>query len=483
MNCLKCGVELKEGAKFCKICGAPQPIGPRKCVKCGAELDADAKFCDECGAPQQPGTVAPPVTVTPPVAQVPPPEMPQAAPPPVRRVITPPPGLPPKKLVTYRLLSLFLGGLGIHSFYAGYTNKAIIQLALCWTGISGIWALFDVFKVTTDAYGRPMADTVPKSRTTYRLLALFCGGIGAHNFYSGHLGRGLAKILLCWTGISWLWALVEMFAVEKDANGNPMVVGEKAEKICSRFAGLSIVFAAVGLLSSMLPMHSLRVPVVLEIFISFAGVVCLVLGVVVSFRKSDVEFFILISLGLVLLAVQFCWSYGTAIMGLLSVLCGLVALGFSPRKDGDFFAMLSMGFALPTLVSCYYYFNNWLLIMTLLGIVCSAAALSLRPRKGGGAVVISLLGAALLMCVLLAFFWALFFLPNISKVLCDIYGPDDGVLFWVILRVYALSGGVLSVVGIACGVAAVRRRRWLGIAGIMMSLGYLVAVCRWFVIS
>ena len=475
MNCVKCGIELKDGAKFCKSCGAPQTTAPSKCVKCGAELDADARFCDECGAPQQPGTIVPPVTATPPVAQVPPP---------VAQV--PPPDLPPKKLVTYRMLSLFLGEFGVHSFYAGYTNKAIIQLVLCWTGISGIWALFDVFKVTTDVYGRPMEDTVPKSRTTYRLLALFCGGIGAHNFYAGYLGRGLAQILLCWTGISWLWALVEIFAVEKDANGNPMIIGEKAEKICSRFAGLSIIFAAVGLLSSMLPMLVPSIPYLLlvhyglRIFISFAGIGCLVLGVVASFRKSDVEFFISISLGLVLLAGKFCWSYGTAIMGLPSVLCGLVALGFRPRKDGDVFAMLSMGFALPTFALLYYYYPNLILIFTLLGIVCSAAALSLRPRKGGGAVVISLLGIALLVCVLLAFFWTVFFLPNILKVLCDIYGPDY-VPFWEISLVSALPGVVPSVVGIACGVAAVRRRRWQGIAGIMMSLGYLVAVCRWFV--
>ena len=434
------------------------------CVKCGIELKAGSKFCNSCGAPQQPGTVVPPVTATPPVAQVPPPD------------------LPPKKLVTYRMLALFLGEFGIHSFYAGYTNKGIIQLVLCWTGISGIWALIDVFKVTADVYGRPMGDTVPKSRTTYRLLALFCGGIGAHNFYSGHLGRGLAKILLCWTGISWLWALVEIFAVEKDANGNPMIVGEKAEKICSRFAGLSIIFAAVGLLSSMLPMHSLRVPEVLGFFILFACIVCLFLGVVTSFRKSDVAFFILISLGLLPAGISYCrGGNGTAIW-LLSVLCGLVALGFGPRKDGDVFAMLSMGFALPAFALLDFAYPDRRQIFTLLGIMCSAAALSLRPRKGGGAVVISLLGIALLVCVLLAFFWTVFFLPNILKVLCDIYGPDDD-LFWEILLVFALPGGVLSVVGIACGVAAVRRRRWLGIAGIMISLGYLVAVCRWFVRS
>ena len=237
MNCVKCGVELKDGAKFCKNCGAPQSTLPRRCVKCGAELKAGARFCDCCGAPQQPGTVVPPVTATPPVAQVPPP---------VAQV--PPPNLPPKKLVTYRMLSLFLGGLGIHNFYAGHTAKGIIQIVLGWTGISGIWALIDVFTVTTDGYGRPMEDTVPKNLTTYRLLALFLGGIGAHNFYAGYLGRGLAQILLCWTGISWLWALVEMFTVKNDANGNPMIVGEKAEKISRMIAVLSIGFAAPALL-------------------------------------------------------------------------------------------------------------------------------------------------------------------------------------------------------------------------------------------
>jgi hypothetical protein len=35
------------------------------------------------------------------------------------------PGTPTKSRVAYVLLGLFLGGLGIHNFYAGYTGKAV----------------------------------------------------------------------------------------------------------------------------------------------------------------------------------------------------------------------------------------------------------------------------------------------------------------------------------------------------------------------
>ena len=49
MKCTNCGVEVKEGQKFCLQCGALIPQN-KKCIKCGAELPLDAKFCGECGA-------------------------------------------------------------------------------------------------------------------------------------------------------------------------------------------------------------------------------------------------------------------------------------------------------------------------------------------------------------------------------------------------------------------------------------------------
>ena len=56
--CKKCGAELKDGAKFCHVCGTK--IGPEICNKCGAELPKDAKFCPKCGFPA--GEKVPPLT-------------------------------------------------------------------------------------------------------------------------------------------------------------------------------------------------------------------------------------------------------------------------------------------------------------------------------------------------------------------------------------------------------------------------------------
>ena len=62
----------------------------------------------------------------------------------------------------YILLAIFLGCLGIHNFYAGYTKKAIIQLLCCTIGallvvpliVGIIWVLVDIFTVTKDADGK-----------------------------------------------------------------------------------------------------------------------------------------------------------------------------------------------------------------------------------------------------------------------------------------------------------------------------------------
>lgn len=51
-----------------------------------------------------------------------------------------PTGKPVKK-VTYVLLALFLGGLGIHNFYAGKAGLGILYLVFCWTLIPSFAAL------------------------------------------------------------------------------------------------------------------------------------------------------------------------------------------------------------------------------------------------------------------------------------------------------------------------------------------------------
>lgn len=71
---------------------------------------------------------------------------------------------PPKTRVAYILLGLFLGGLGIHNFYAGYTSKGVTQLLLTlflwWTIIVpigvGIWTIVEVCTVDRDAQGNPL---------------------------------------------------------------------------------------------------------------------------------------------------------------------------------------------------------------------------------------------------------------------------------------------------------------------------------------
>ncbi len=49
-KCVKCGADIKVGAKFCPECGAKQTEEGKTCPNCGATVKANAKFCSECGA-------------------------------------------------------------------------------------------------------------------------------------------------------------------------------------------------------------------------------------------------------------------------------------------------------------------------------------------------------------------------------------------------------------------------------------------------
>ncbi len=73
----------------------------------------------------------------------------------------------PKQWIVAVILAFFLGTLGVHNFYLGYTTKGIIQLVLTITVIgifvSGPWALIDFIMLimrsgsyATDAQGQPL---------------------------------------------------------------------------------------------------------------------------------------------------------------------------------------------------------------------------------------------------------------------------------------------------------------------------------------
>lgn len=76
----------------------------------------------------------------------------------------------PKSRVAFVLLGLFLGGFGVHNFYAGYFGRGAIQLVLFGLGTLSIfcmgwvlyivllaWIIVEVVAVDSDADGQAMA--------------------------------------------------------------------------------------------------------------------------------------------------------------------------------------------------------------------------------------------------------------------------------------------------------------------------------------
>lgn len=74
-----------------------------------------------------------------------------------------PQGNAPKSKIAAGLLGIFLGSIGVHNFYLGFTKKAIIQIIVsCVTcGIGGIWGFIEGILILTgsiavDANGVPL---------------------------------------------------------------------------------------------------------------------------------------------------------------------------------------------------------------------------------------------------------------------------------------------------------------------------------------
>ncbi|MCH4208857.1 TM2 domain-containing protein [Bifidobacterium sp.] len=72
-------------------------------------------------------------------------------------------GYVPRQKLVAGLLAIFLGSLGVHNFYLGYTGKGLIQLLLTLVGwmivigpmVAGIWALIEGILILCSNYGSP----------------------------------------------------------------------------------------------------------------------------------------------------------------------------------------------------------------------------------------------------------------------------------------------------------------------------------------
>jgi len=113
------------------------------CESCGEIIKKDAEICPKCGVRVAPVNFAYKTKLTPLQSGNP----------------------DAKQRIVYILLGIFLGELGIHNFYAGYTKNGTIQLIITITTgwifglgvlITFIWSLIDIINITVDANGNPM---------------------------------------------------------------------------------------------------------------------------------------------------------------------------------------------------------------------------------------------------------------------------------------------------------------------------------------
>lgn len=121
MFCKNCGSEIDPNAAVCVKCGFQKGTGNKYCPNCGVEVAEGQAVCVNCGVALKPVVAAN--------------------------------GEQKSKLVAV-LLALFLGGIGLHDFYLGYTKYGVIKiiLAVCTCGIgSSIWAIIDLVRLLTDS--------------------------------------------------------------------------------------------------------------------------------------------------------------------------------------------------------------------------------------------------------------------------------------------------------------------------------------------
>lgn len=103
------------------------------CTYCGTQLNDDDKYCPNCGAEvkNENNNSNEKINVTP--------EMIESI----------PNGYEQKSKIAAGLFGIFLGCLGVHNFYLGYTDKAIAQVLLTCIG----WLLCGLGPVAASIWG------------------------------------------------------------------------------------------------------------------------------------------------------------------------------------------------------------------------------------------------------------------------------------------------------------------------------------------
>jgi TM2 domain-containing membrane protein YozV len=134
-----------------------------KCPDCGRETQDQTKYCGFCGADMNKPTSKKQKPIEPEVMDEKDVKRNQSQ--------TFNPQTEPKSKLVAGLLGIFVGSLGIHNFYLGYTNRGVIQLLLATVGslvlvgpiIAGVWGLIEGIQIlsgtiNTDANGTKLTD-------------------------------------------------------------------------------------------------------------------------------------------------------------------------------------------------------------------------------------------------------------------------------------------------------------------------------------
>jgi TM2 domain-containing membrane protein YozV len=93
---------------------------------------------------------------------------------------------------------------------------------------SVLFGMQPVAAVATAAPAVDMAfepDPEAKNRMTFIVLGVLLGAFGAHNFYAGYRGKGVAQLLITLISLgfaspmTWIWAVIDVWTVDRDAKG------------------------------------------------------------------------------------------------------------------------------------------------------------------------------------------------------------------------------------------------------------------------